>query len=267
MQKILFAAVFLWLAAALPLAAQAPHGHAVATGTKTLSLPHRICPDKIALDITARYPKDTGNAQVDKLFEKVADDFVKKTAADAKADVLGKDLPCGYSSNLYANLTFKASKPDPYVLGVLLTREEFLGGAHPSYAFEAYNFDLATGKEIPLKTLFPNTKDGISKVYAFAYNDLCHKTARHEAARGVLGGVCGKDTSAPAALRSLSGGLGKLGNMVLTEKGAILSFHAYEIWSGAEGPLDLAIPAHDLVAMGAHDYWGAGAQGKGDPKK
>jgi hypothetical protein len=266
----------LFLASAFPLSlpseAQEPQGGdapqkepVVATGTKSWSIPHKVCPDTMAIDVTEEFPKDTGNAQVDKFFAKVVDDYAKSKLAEYP-DVLEKDYPCEFPSHLYVKVSFEASKPNPDVLGVLTLSDEFLGGAHPDYNYHGYNFDLTTGKEITIKNLFPNTRDGISKLYAYAYNDLCNKTARHDPVDRVLEGRCGQDRRAPAKLLATSGGLDKLGHMMLTEDGVLLSFHSYELWSWSQGSLDLLIPARDMIAMGAHDYWFGGFEAVGNPE-
>jgi hypothetical protein len=254
-------ALFLALALAPPLAAQDPQEGdrppgPVASGHKTLTLPHSFCPESVALVITATYPKDTGNAQVDEFFEHGADDFIGETSAYARGYLLQNDHPCDYPGYLEADLSYAASKPNPEVLGVLVSAYELLGGPHYDYDFEAFNFDLVTGRELALHDLFPNTEAGIAKIYAFAYAELCHKTPDHEAARTVLGGTCGEDKTAPAALLTISGRLDKLAHLALTEKGALLSFHPDDIWSWELGHFELPISKEDLLAMGARDFWG-----------
>jgi hypothetical protein len=265
-------ALALALSLALPLAAQQHRelpGHGpdgpdkvIQAATKSKVVPHKLCPKKISLDIAASYPQGTGNAEVDKFFEDLAEEFIQQTAEDNQDDVLTKDFACQYRAHLYASLGFEATQPNPDILGVLVTIDQFLGGNHPSLDFQAYNFNLKTGKEVTVADLFADPKAGIAKIYTVAYKELCHKTPKHEAAWTVLGGKCGSDTTAPAATLDITGSLNQLGHMTLTEHGALLTFQPYEIWSWSQGPFELPISKDDLVAMGAQDFWGAGKTGQ-----
>ncbi|MDR2199697.1 MAG: DUF4163 domain-containing protein [Deltaproteobacteria bacterium] len=235
----------------------------VATATKTESVKHKICPDKMALDIKVNYPRKTGNSEVDAFFEKNAQDYIKNLIETNQDDVLAKDFSCNFPEHLFANNEFEASKPNPGVLGVLITSTAFLGGAHGSEDFKAYNFDLATGKEITIAELFPNGKEGISRYYDFLYLDLCSKTPDHDPANYVLDGKCGEDKKAPKTILNLTGSLDKLGHLILTETGATANFVSYEIWAGFRGPYHLKIPKEALLAMGARDFWNAPARSTG----
>jgi hypothetical protein len=258
LKNFLAAALFLSLAAALSLTAQA-QGQTVGSDTKTKSFQHKICPGKVVLNVSATYPKDTGNAQVDQFFLKTALDYISQIGASSLEDgeVLTEDYLCDSDAELAAQITFEATYPSAGVLAVLNTYYESLGGAHPNHWFKSFNFDLGTGKDITVQDLFPDAQKGIAGVYALAYNDLCSKTSEHDPAEYVLGGTCGEDKSPPAELLALTGGLDGLGHLTLTPGGARLTFQADDIWSYAQGDHVLQIPAPAMLALGAHDYWAA----------
>ncbi|MDR2199698.1 MAG: hypothetical protein LBR53_09650 [Deltaproteobacteria bacterium] len=227
----------------------------VASKTKTDSVKHSLCPDKMALDIKILYPQNTGNAEVDAFFEKNALNYIKEVSEDTRNEALAKDYSCAFSEHLYANGEFEASKPNPWVLGVLIATFDFRGGANEHTVYTAYNYDLGTGKEIGIADLFPNGKEGISKYYDHLYLNLCVKAPKEEEIEGFLGGRCGKDEKAPKAFLNLTGSLDKLGHLVLTETGATANFAPYQIRVGYLGPYTLKIPKEDLLAMGANDFW------------
>jgi hypothetical protein len=260
------ALAFMLLAAALalPLAAcnQAaktaePLKYRYVTGkSKTETVKHSVCPDKMALDLSAYYPEGTGSAAVDQFFENYAANFIHKQASEAQADALKNDSACSFDDNLFATADFQPFKSSPGTLAVLYTLSSFLGGAHPSLDYSSFNFDLASGRELAIADLFNDPKAGIGALYSYAYSELCSAKGGREAAQTVLGGTCGKDKKAPKALLALSGPLDSLGHMVLTETGASLNFTPLDLWSWSQGPFKLDIPKEKLLEMGAKDLWG-----------
>jgi hypothetical protein len=227
------------------------HDHVTAQ-TLTDSIKNAKCPDSMALDASVAYPTATGSAAVDQYFADYAKKFVQSAA---ESDAAGDEGVCSLTSNLYQRADFNSYKPSPNILGVLYTIDSFTGGAHPDLNYASHNFDLAAGKEITIASLFPNPKDGIAKLYEYAYSDLCTASGARAAAQTVLGGTCGTDTKAPAALTNLKGPLDQLGHLVLTDAGALLSFSPYDIWSWSQGPYQLAIPKEKLIEMGAKNFW------------
>ncbi|MDR2339161.1 MAG: DUF3298 and DUF4163 domain-containing protein [Deltaproteobacteria bacterium] len=222
-------------------------------GTLSETVRNTKCPSKMAMDISAKYPINTGNAQVDAFFKGKADNYLSSMKND---DANSDEGNCSLGSNLYANSDYKSFKPNPETIGVLTTIETFTGGAHPNTELQSNNFDLRTGKEITIEDLFVKTRTGISGIYDLAYAELCKKTATHDAARAVLGGECGKDKRAPSQVFGLTGPLDNLGHMVLTEQGADLNFLSYDIWSYAQGNFTLPISKDTLRGLGARDFWG-----------
>jgi hypothetical protein len=220
------------------------------------SVRHKLCPDKISLDISVKYPSDTGNAKVDSLLEGEAKDFAAKAKAEGLAGPLKMGFACEFDENLFASSGFLAHFPGPGILSVLLTKEEFMGGAHADVSFGAHNFEMRSGEEIGFSNLFKSPRDGLSKLYDFARHDLCSITPSHARADRAFGVPCDNQGRAPADILGLSGPLDNMGHMVLTEAGAVMNFAPFEIWTTDKGPHQLAIPKEALLRMGAHDLWG-----------
>jgi hypothetical protein len=265
LKSLLYVALSLFIAAALfttalPTTAGA-QAQPVGSDTKAKSYPHKICPGKKALDATATYPKGTGNDLVDQFFLKKALDFVNLVGVDYLAEdgVLYDETWCDSEQELSVDMSFETTSPGPGFLGVLLTYSEALGGVHPSYWYRSLNFDLSNGKEITVHDLFSDPQKGIAGIFALAYKELCSQTSEHDPAFYVLGASCEEDPQPPAELLAVTGGLDGLGHMTLAPGGASLNFSPYEIWSWSQGDYVLQIPAPAMLALGARDYWGQGA--------
>jgi hypothetical protein len=258
--SVLYIALLLSLAATCPLDALAK-GQEPGSATQKKSIPHTVCPEVLTLELSATYPKDTGNAEVDQFFLKNAIDYMADVEASSleEDEVLTNGNKCSLAWELTTDMTFEATKPNDKVLGVLLDHNFFLGGAHPSHWYRSVNFDLGTGKEITIQDLFSDPQKGITGIYALAYGELCSEDNPQGPAKEVLGGVCGEAQKPPAELLAVTGSLDGLGHMTLTPEGARLSFQAYEIWTYSKGDYELEIPASALLALGSHDYWGGKA--------
>ncbi|MDR2339276.1 MAG: hypothetical protein LBF40_03965 [Deltaproteobacteria bacterium] len=231
----------------LPPPSQGPTG----SMSETFKNPH--CPNKVSLEVSMKYPINTGNAKVDAFFEKMAADYMAENTRQARnfgpAD-------CQITTHAFWHGDYKSFKPNPETLGVIINTSENGGGSGTFCVYLAYNFDLRTGREFDIKDFFINPGIGINGIYGYAYADLCKKTASHVAAEEVMGGQCGRDRNAPRKLLALRGSLDGLGHLVLTERGADLNFCHDELWHKLHGDYTLPIPKNTLIKFGARDFWG-----------
>jgi hypothetical protein len=223
------------------------------TGSMSETVRHPYCPNKLHMEISAKYPIKTGNAQVDAFFKKKAADFMAEKMDSGWLSFSGS---CDISSNAFAYYDYLAYHPNDETLGVLTGFRAHEGGAHPISGYKTYNFDLRTGREIEIKDFFVNPRIGINGLYKFAYTDLCRETATHSAAQGFMGGQCGVDRDAPKKLLELNGSLDGLGHLVLTNIGVDLNFAYYEIWTNSKDIYRLSVPNNTLKKLGARNFWG-----------
>jgi hypothetical protein len=225
-------------------------------GTISEMIRSPFCPNTAFLVFSMKYPKNTGNPQVDAFFQKRANDALEGYRRMVPEM---EDIVCETGSNMHAYFDFLLYMPNPQTLGILETMDYYTGGAHGGTGHESFNFDLRTGRQIEIKDLFINPAIGISGIYAIAYADLCDQNAPHQGAREVFNTKCGEAGNPPRELLALSGPLSGLGHMVLTERGANLNFMAMEIWSFAQDDYTLPIPKNTLFKFGARDFWGQSA--------
>jgi hypothetical protein len=185
------------------------------------------------------------------------------TARSSAMDIVSLDrAPCSRTPEYFNEISYEMFRPSEAYAGLLFTDLGYNGGVHGYRIFQAYNFNLETGKLLELTDLFPNPEQSLEAFFSIIYKDSCSEDSNHLTTPHFYGGVpCqAENGTVPAPPREFLvkvDSLENLGNIVFTPEGATVNIGPHTAWSWAEGPYVLRIPKEELIKIGANPaIWG-----------
>jgi hypothetical protein len=221
----------------------------------SFSLHHSSCPEKVVQKTSVSYPQWTGSSIVDEELKSLADTWLD-TAKTSAMDILSlESSPCERFPEYFNDITFEIYAPSKSMTSVLFTDLGYSGGVHGYRLYEAINFFLETGEQVELNDLFPEPGKSLPLFYSLIYHDVCREGTGHSTLPHFYGGAtCQRDKKpdAPRDFLARVVSLEDLGNLVLTEKGAMVNIGPHSAWSWAEGAYIFFIPKEKLVEIGAN---------------
>ncbi|MFA5184990.1 MAG: DUF3298 and DUF4163 domain-containing protein [Patescibacteria group bacterium] len=183
-------------------------------------------------DVNVNYPVMSGLADA-----KIQDTFNRTISLDVASGVKAfvdyfKDVdPVEFAKIWHGDYTLEYTTAEHgRYLSVVLSGDEFTGGAHPMSIYSTYVFDMVDGKFLALKDLFrPGTKY-LDSLSAIAYDEISK--------RNVGEPEWNKTGTAPDEKN--------FRYFWLDDTGLYLILPPYQVASGAEGEQDVIIPYSKL---------------------
>lgn len=162
-------------------------------------------------------------------------------AEDSRAVALGRPLPERMASDAwFASTTYEVFRPSARYVSVLLSHQEYTGGAHGNSTYRAFSFDLRTGETLGLDGMFVDPSASVAA--------LVSRIADAVQAQ--------KEPGAPAVDRSPAAIDASPERMVLTPQGIRVVYAPYEMGSYSEGEFIVDIDKAELIRMGARpEIW------------
>jgi hypothetical protein len=174
--------------------------------------------------LTTMYPMDSA---VYMSMDAMADGFLKDYE-NAKKEF--PDMP----GNWYLNASLNDTAGTDKVISLVQNFDMFTGGAHPVYYEYYYNFDTETGDTLSLNDIFkPGFEAELKKLVVDKFRKDQNLGPNDPLTKGGLF----EDT------------LSFNYNYLLTKDGINFHYNIYEVWSYAQGPLNIFIPYSDLKAL------------------
>ena len=192
--------------------------------------------------INAEYPVFNGkslkiNKKINDVLKKRVNDSIdwfKKNSIEITSDaknnkteiINDSELTITYNNVFYSNKIFAVN---------ILVSSYFTGAAHPNTQIYTFNFDMATGDEIKLASIFKKNSNYLKRISDLCYHEVLNRVKKL-GEEPDLNWI--KDGTYPKQENYQS--------FNITDKNLIIVFQDYQVTSHADGPPEIAIPLKKL---------------------
>ena len=199
-------------------------------------------------EISAEYPELSGSANAAG-FNSAAKAAVLKAIGVFKKDLstmTAADLKLMSANGMgsYIDVGYNVEYADDDLISVNFSTDYFMGGAHPSHDTFTLTYDLKSGKELTLASLFKPGSKYLNTIATLSVADLkARKDPDSGESLGLLSDGVFVDGAKPTAAN--------YHNWNITKKGLMFTFVQYQVASYAEGPQTVIVPYAKLKPMAA----------------
>jgi Protein of unknown function (DUF3298)/Deacetylase PdaC len=198
-------------------------------------------------ELSAEYPALTGTANAAG-FNTLAKARVMLALTGFRKDIAGMtaaDIKRMGEMGNYIDVGYDVEYADDDLISVSFGEDTFTGGAHPNHDFFALTYDLKAGRALALADLFKPGAKYLSKISAYATQDLKGRKDPDSGENMGLAQDIFEDGAKPTLVN--------YSNWNITKKGLLITFPPYQVAAYAYGPQFVLIPYAQLKDIARPD--------------